>query len=179
MASSVLRPSVDGIRKLGNFTQIFRWNVSFEKIPNGISISSEDINFRAESSTVPTLTGTSTEIVIRGNKVRQPGIHGYNSPITLTLMETVDNKIANFIKEWREKCWKISEGSAGVSENKDELEAVIVLTRLNNKDEAIWRYKLIGCYLEGAERGDLDAQTADPMKPALAIAYDRFEEEAV
>ena len=176
---AVLRPSVDNIRGLGNFTQAYRWNVVFEKLPKGITLAPDAINFRAESSTIPTRTGTSTEIVIRGNKVRQPGIYDYNSPITLTVMETVDNTVSNFVTSWFDLCSSSKDGSSGVAVTKADLEAVLVLTRLDNNDKPIWKYKLIGCFLETCEEGDLDASTADPLKPALGIAYDRFEEAAV
>lgn len=175
---ATLRPSVENIRSRGNFTQIFRWSVSFEKLPQGVSVNQDAINFQAESHTVPTKTITSTEIQIRGNKVRQPGIAEYNSPITLTLMETVDNVIANFVKAWHNLCWQATNGSTGIQEDKSNLEATILLVRLNNKDVPIWTYKLVGCILEGVEWGDLDAATSDPMKPALSIAYDYFEDNA-
>jgi len=175
-----LRPNLETLRNLGNFTQAFRWYVEFESFPVLVSgYSSDDINFRAESTGLPKLTGTSTEIMIRGHKLRQSGIHDYAGPITLTCIETVDNMIAQFNHDWREVCWQTEEGSTGKINAQADIEAVMRITRLDNMDNPIWWYKLIGAYLENTEYGDLDGTSADPFKPAFSIQYSYFNEGAV
>jgi len=177
---STVRPNLESIRNLGNFTQMFRWIVEFESFPKLVTgYSSDDINFRAESSGLPKLGGTSAEIQIRGHKVKQPGIADYANTIVLTCVETVDNKISQFVHDWREICWQTEEGSTGKTHPKSDIEAVIRITRLNNMDEPIWWYKLIGCYLESTEIPDVDAATADPLKPALTISFDYFNDGAI
>lgn len=174
----VIRPSLENIRKLGNMTQLFRWGVQFSKFPALLQgYTSDDINFRAESTTIPKTTGTSVEVLIRGHKVKQPGIHDYGNQITLTCVETVDSMMASFIRDWRELCWQTTEGSAGTTELKEQLEAELLITRLDGKNNPIWWYKLVGCYLEDVEwGGDLDGQTGDPLKPAMTISFDYYNE---
>jgi len=174
-----VRPSLENIRSLGNFTQLFRWYVEFETTPSGLSISSDDINFRAESVALPKLGGASSEIQIRGHKVKQFGIADYGNTITLTCIETIDNVVSQFLHDWRELCWQTEEGSSGRTQFKENTEATIRITRLNNMDEPIWWYKLIGCYLESYDLTDLDGATADPLKPALTISFDYFNDGAV
>jgi len=170
------RPSIEQIRNVGNFTQMFRWNVEFEKFPNLVSgPGSEAINFRAESVTIPKLDPNAVEINLRGHKVKQPGIATYGNQITLTCVETVDNIIAQFIHDWREKCWESDNGGTGKTHYKSELEATILITRLDNMDQPIWIYKLFGCFLETNEAGgDLGGDSADPLKPQLVLSFDYF-----
>lgn len=173
---AVIRPSIENVRSLGNFVQSFRWGIQFEKFPAMLlGYTSDDINFRAESTTIPKLTGTSVEYMIRGQKVKQPGIHDYGNQITLTCIETVDSKIANFVRSWREICWQTTQGGTGITQYKSNVEATIIIIRLDNLNNPIWYYKLFGCFLEDVEWGnDLDGQTADPLKPAMQISFDYF-----
>jgi hypothetical protein len=171
-----MRPDLETLRQLGNFTQLFRWFVEFEKFPNLVpGPGSDAINWRAESISIPKLNPMSTEYIIRGQKIKQPGIGDYENTITLTCMETVDNIISQYIHDWREVCWETNNGSTGKTHYKSEIEAIMRITRLDNMDAPIWAYKLIGCYLETSEPGgDLDGSTSDPLKPNLVISFDYF-----
>jgi len=172
---STIRPNMESLRGLGNFTQLFRWYVEFESLPSALGgFNSDDINFRAESTGLPKMGGASTEIQIRGHKIKQFGIADYGNVITLTCIETVDNIISQFIHDWRELCWQTEEGSTGKTHNKEDMEAIMRITRLDNMDNPIWWYKLFGCYQESYELSDLDGATADPLKPAPVISFDYF-----
>jgi hypothetical protein len=173
------RPTIDQVRGIGNVTQLFRWNLILAQFPAGLAAppQSEQLNLRCESSTIPKMTGTDTEVNIRGHKVRQPGLYQYNGNIQLTFVETVDNTIHNFLKAWREICWQTR---TGVQLPKNQVEAVILLQRLNQQDQAIWEYKLIGAFLQDYEPGGtLDSQGQDPLKPSLTLSYDLFEDSAL
>lgn len=176
---AILRPSLDDIRGLGNFTQMYRWGLMISEFPSALSgtraYTSDDINFRAESADVPTLSGTSTETLIRGHKVKQPGLYDYGGQWNLTCIETIDKKIASFLRDWRELCWQTTNGSTGITHYMDELTGTIILAQLDGKNNAIWWYKLIGVFLETVDwGGQFDAQTAEPMKPAITFAFQRF-----
>jgi hypothetical protein len=178
---ATIRPNLEHLRALGQMTQMFRWTVEFEKLPSALNPWLGDaINFRAESVGIPKLNPNSTEVVIRGHKAKYPGIADYENTITLTCFETIDNNISNFLRTWREMCWQSENGSTGITQNKEDLEATMLIMRLNNKDAPIWMYKLFGCYLETADSGgDLDASTADPMKPALTLSFDYFNDKSL
>lgn len=176
-----LRPSIENLRSLGNWSQSFRWNVSFINFPNYLSYipTNDDINFRAESISIPELQVETTEIQIRGNKVRQSGLGTYNSPITLTLIETINPVCLKFLSAWQEICWHTKDGSIGTTEYKKDLQCDMQLLLLDNLDNPYYRYELIGCFLEGATKGDVDASNGDPLKPQLSIAYDYFKSSAI
>lgn len=180
-----LRPSVNQLRRLGNWTQMFRWGIKIEKCPTllqgkwgGIS---QSFNIRAMSASVPQKTGETTEITIRGNTVRQPGKHSYQSPWNCNLKETNDTLIQQFIRDWKNLCWdtdlRVSSGnSSGLTAFHADLEAVIGLYQLNNLDNPIYKYTLIGVYPEDDSRGDFDAESSEPMEPNVSFAFDFFTE---
>ena len=173
------RPTIDQIRGIGNVTQLFRWNLIFAQFPQGLAAppASDALNLRCESATLPKLTGTNTEVKIRGHKVNQPGIHNYSGTIQLTFVETVDNTIHNFLKAWREICWQTR---TGIQLPKNQVEAVVLLQRLNQQDVAIWEYKLIGAFLSDYEPGGtLNNDGSDPLKPALTLSYDLIDDQAL
>lgn len=192
---SGLRPSVNQIRKLGNFTQMFRWAIELERVPDKLSSliptnygngrdASSAFNIRAMSATVPEKTGTSTEIQIRGNKVRQPGLVEYTSPFTCTLYETNDVWVQQLLWAWHNLYWdtnlRNTQGdSSGLTEFKADLEGIIKLTQLNNLDQPIYEYRLIGAYIESYSRGDFSESAADPMQPNISFAFDYFTENIV
>jgi hypothetical protein len=166
------RPTIDQIRGLGDFATNYQWNVIISGVPNAVSFpDSQDINLRCQSSTIPKATGGKLTTELRGHKVHQSSAPEYNGPITLTMTETVDNVITQWIMDWREAC---AEVKTGVHQMKSEVEAVIILERLNRQDEKIWQYELVGCFLEDYEPGGDLAATADTLKPTLSISYDYF-----
>ena len=182
-----LRPSVNQVRKLGNFTQMFRWGIKVTQWPAKMSQwanSSQDFNIRALSASVPEKTGSSAEIQIRGSKVRQAGLAEYTSPWSCTLMETNDTFVQQMLHDWHNLYWDtnrtVSTGnSSGLTEFKADLEGIIELYQLNNLDQPIYKYTLIGVYVEGYQRGDFDGSTSDPMQPAISFALDYFTEERI
>lgn len=181
MAFSVgnIRPSVNQLRRLGNWSQMFRWGIVIDTFPKLLTgYNSQDINIRALSATVPEKSGETTEIAIRGSKVRQPGIYSYTSPWSCTLMETNDVLVQRFLTEWKNLCWQSANGSTGITQNHADLEALVSLYQLNNKDEAIYRYQLVGCFPETDSRGDFDGSNGEAMQPNLSLAFDYFKEEA-
>lgn len=178
---AIMRPSVENTRSLGNFTQMFRWSIMFLSFPSAIAFTPtvDDINFRAQSAGIPELAGETTTIAIRGNEVRQPGIHKWNSPWAVTLVETT-NPVANqFIWEWSNLCWQSRNGSTGVTQNQADLECDVLVYQLNNLDQPIFAHKLYGCFLENATLGQLDSQTSDPQAIECSIAFQRCEREKV
>jgi hypothetical protein len=118
------------------------------------------------------LTGQSIEVNIRGHKVKVPGVYNYAGTIPMVFTETADNKISQFLHDWREACWQ---AKTGIQREKKDVEAIIRIIRLDRQDKPIWVYKLTGCYLEDATTGTLDS-TSEVFKPNFTISYDYFED---
>jgi hypothetical protein len=173
------RPQIEQIRGLGDFASLFRWNLTFAQFPTGVTglPSIDEVNLRCESTDIPKSTNQKFEVGIRGHKIRRNGIQEYSPTLTFTFVETVDNKIHNFIRNWREAIWATKTGvQSGPSST---LQAIILIQRLDNLDNPIWEYKLNGSWLEDYEFGQLDGQTSDAMKPQMIISYDYFDDKSL
>lgn len=168
-----MRPDINNIRTIGDATTLFRWNVIFAKFPSvGTWPSSDALNFRCESAELPKGTLEKAEVNIRGHKVLQPGKMAYENTLPLTFIETVDNVVAKVIRQWREICWQ---SRTGTSYSKAQVEAVILLQRLDNQDNAIYEYKLVGAFMEDHDfGGTLDGITPDSLKPVITLSYDYY-----
>lgn len=170
------RPSIEDIRNLGDFATVFHWNFKLIQPPSGVAAvpSSEELNWRCTTVALPKRTSTSTEVQIRGHKVKQPGVFAYDNAITITFVETVDTKITKFLYAWSEASWK---AKTGVQKLKTEVEGIVELELLNRQDEFRQKYTLTGCFLESFDPGgDLaDGSSSDAIKPTLTISYDFFE----
>lgn len=167
-----MRPTIDQVRALGQFASTYRWNMFFASYPQiGAYPPSEALNLRCISAKVPVLSGSATDVTIRGHKVKQPGIFTYDGSIDLTFVETIDNLVSTFLREWREACWQTGTGIQG---SKAEVEAQVILHRLNNLDQAIWEYRLIGCFLEGYSPGGDLGEGDKILEPSIKLSYDYF-----
>jgi hypothetical protein len=170
------RPTIENVRAVGDWATTVNWNLTFVNFPKAIAgaPTKEDLNIRCESTDIPKSTGTSTEIMIRGHKVKQPGLYMPAGTLVLTFNESVDNKISTFIRRWREACY---ETRTGFQNLKSQVECNIKLTRLNRQDVGIFEYELIGAFLEDYDPGgQLQGQSADLLKPTITVSYDYFKD---
>ena len=168
------RPSINNVRSSSDHAVLFRWNLVIAQFPSALSgpPTTEDLNIRAESTEQPSRIGQTIVTGIRGHQVKQGGIWTYN-PVTITFVETTDNIINEFIHEWIELSWATK---TGVSVTKQELQADIIMQRLNNADEPIVEFKLVGAIPEAEDKGGaLDGATSDTIKPTITLNYDYFE----
>lgn len=167
---------IDNVRSLPDFQAVYKWDLQFLQLPAvgpfGFPLA-EGLNLRCESSSLPSTSNQKIEIYQKGHKVFQPGINEYNGTIELTFTETVDNYISKFILAWREMIWATRSGS---SFDKNDVEAVVQIVRLNQQDEAIWQYNLKGVFLEAYELGTLESATSDIMRPSVTLSFDYFTE---
>lgn len=177
---AIVRPTVENMRALGDFTQVFRWHVNFSQIPSGVGgMNAEDINFRAESMAKPQKTSNAVEIQMRGNKIVRPGIGVYTHEFALTAISTIDAKVEQFMHDWQALCWESENGSTGIIRNYEELEGACTLTLLDNLDQGYWAYDLTGVWLKDGGGGDVDNANEEPHKPAMTFAYDYYTDGAL
>ena len=172
------RPSIEQIRASSDHATLFRWNLIFAAFPAALAgaPATEDLNIRCESTEQPSRTGQTIINNIRGHQTKQTGIWTYN-PITLTFVETVDNLVNQFIHDWCDLTWVTK---FGTSATKADSQAVVILQRLDNEDNPIVEFKLVGCLPEAEDKGgSLDGATSDFIKPTLTLNFDYFERVAV
>ena len=167
------RPSVAEVMSLGNATQGFRWRIALSKVPNALSISDagEILNMRAFSTSIPQRTGQSSEIMIRGSRVRQFGIADWESPWELTITAFNDMKEFDLLWEWDNICWETRNGSTGLTQNFEDVITDIDLYQLDNMDYDIAHHKLVGAYIESSTLGELSSEDSNPLQPSISFAY--------
>lgn len=169
-----MRPTLEQIRTTVIPTQPFRWNLYFIQFPvvgDFGGITKEDLNLRCETTEQPKMTGEKITMAIRGQKIFVPGIYNYSGTLTVTFIETINNKIANVIRKWNEVCWSFNEGKA---ENVNDVKAIIQLVRLDHNDNDIYKFDIFGVFLDDFDDGALDGATSDVRKPSLTFSYDNY-----
>lgn len=174
------RPSMANVRSLPDFATVYNWNISMPRPPMApIMITTMDVesefNLRCFSTDVPKKDPVGNiDIWIRGHHTKQPGIYDATHTLNLAMLETVDNKISTFLRAWREACY---ESNTGSQSTKDNVSAIVRLSRLNRQDEEIWEYIITGCFLESYEPTGgtpLDGSTSDIIRPTMILSYDDF-----
>jgi len=167
------RPTKSQLRALGEYASVYRWDVSFpDGGPSAVEVP-DNFNLLCVSTALPKKEANQLiEIKIRGHTIRRPGISDDSHQIQLMFVETVDNAISNFLSSWRDSLWH---PDTGVQQPLESVTSTLLINRLDNQDNPIWKYELKGCFLEdyeavGAELGaDVEA-----VRPTLTLYYDSF-----
>ena len=166
--------TIDQLRALPDYAQVTKWDINFVTLPGvgafGFPVSDE-LNFRCESVELPKATNQKYEVQTRGHKTFHSGILDYGNSFTITFTETVDSAIFNFVKAWRELIWSSRQGQAF---SKSDIEATILITMLDNQDNARAKYTVFGCFLEDYDFGTVDGATSDAIKPTMTLSFDFF-----
>jgi hypothetical protein len=173
-----VRPTIDQVRSVADYATVYNWYVMFTTPPPAMANPPEigEPNLRCESIDLPNMTDQKVTVQIRGHQVFQSGIHTYNNQLVLNFVETVDNAVKTWIKNWREICWATQTGK---HVTKADAEGIIQLHLLDREDNPIWEYTLIGCFLEDYTMGTIDGSTSDAMKPSMTLSYDYFKDNAL
>ena len=167
------RPDLSQLRAVGDYATLFRWNLSFLQFPAAIAFNSDvDLNLRCSSVELPSRDNQTIITNVRGHQRRDSGIVNFSDSITLEFTETVDNTIHDFLNQWNEATWSTR---TGITASKADLEARIRIERLNNQDEPIWEYILVGCFIQAFELGTLDGESSEKILPNITLSYDFFE----
>lgn len=174
-----MRPTLNQIRSAGDFATTVHWNFQFIQFPRVLTpgLTSEEFNFRCESTEMPKKTSQSNEVMIRGHRVKQPGIAIPDGLFTASMIDHVDGKISRFIRRWREICY---ETNTGRQERKADVEAIVRLARLDRQDNEIFEYVLKGVFLENYDTGgQLQGASAEFIRPVLMLSYDDFDDKSL
>ena len=127
----------DQVRNMGDVQLSYKFNMKFTKIPSNVTGNAEDLNVRCQSSTLPTKSITDIPIEVHGHKTHQNGKGTYSDSIELVFFETVDNKVKEFMRTWRELSSTVN---TGATKTKKESEATVYLELLGTDDKVIWTF---------------------------------------
>lgn len=158
------RPDIATIRTLGDFQKTYMWEMSITKSPNGVNISTDEMNYRMISTDVPKRTGQTSTLMMRGFQIFDPGIYAVGGQLNLTFLETVDATIQTWIQEWEEALYKKAVSFS-------QLYADFSLMLLDNQGKQSYKYDLLYCFLEDSTINTLDGGTSDPMQPSITLRY--------
>jgi hypothetical protein len=169
--------TLDTIRNLGDFQQTFRFRLTFLTSPTGVAVDVEGMDARCETAELPKTTNEKIEIALKGLKMFQHGRADYGNSITMTFIETVDSSIKRMLAEWRKAQFDIKTGAmAAPSAN---LKCDVGITLLNNQNQDVYTFKLIGCLLEDYDLGQMEGATADVQRPSMTLGFDYYDEAAI
>lgn len=169
------KPTIENLRNIGDFLQSIRWDLEFPTGIPGNGTSSENLNIRCSSSTIPHANNEKLSVNIRGHQVHTPGTTTYDGSITITTSETTDMAIHKAILEWKKLVW---ESKTGKTKNKVDLSCQVNLYRLDHQDNRVWKYSLYGCFIVEDDKGELSSDNA-VVSPTITLSYDYYEETAL
>ena len=168
--------SQEVLRELGEVAQLHRWHLRFDGGPSAATPPpADEVNLLCQSAEVPRMeSGEQTTINIRQHQIMRPGIRKFSHTINLTFIEVEDNTISTWLRDWR---LAVFDPITGNQMPLEEIQADVVLTRLDKQDNGIWEYKMYGCYHNGGEPtgGELGSDE-EILRPTLELYYDSFEE---
>lgn len=155
-----LRPDIHTLRDLGHHQTLYDWGIQFYNIPAALQtgFTSADLNSRCTSANIPARSVNPIEINLRGHKVFQHGTVEYGNTLNLTLYETVDSKVQDFLNAYMNMQWVPGTG-AQIAKTLNQ--CCFVLTLLDSENEPTYSYNIIGAWLkEFRPSGDLGSDNA-------------------
>jgi hypothetical protein len=144
-----LRPEISTVRELGHHQALYDWGIQFFNLPSLLTgFTSADLNTRCQSANIPVMSIEEIPINLRGHKVFQHGIVNYGNTLDLTLYETQDSKVQDFLKAYMNMQWTPITGS---QVPKSLNQCCFLLSLLNSENEQTYQYTIIGAWLKGYE----------------------------
>lgn len=168
-----MRPKIEQFKAVGDFMVSNIWDITVTTNFNaGWAQTPENLNLMAVSSDLPKRTNNAIEVNIRGHKVRQPGDWDYTGTITLTLVETDDAIVHDWITNWREA---IIETNTNRQLKKSDITVEVIMHKMNRQNEPTWTINLFEVFLEDYDFGSLN-ETGEAIQPTITLSYDYFVE---
>lgn len=141
-----LKPTIENVRDLGHHQTLYDWGIQFFRLPSGLNnFSTADLNTRCTSATLPSRSMQEMEINLRGHKVYQHGIVSYKNTLELTLYETVDSKVQDFLAAYMNMQWT---PITGTQVPKSLNQCNFLLTLLDSQHNPTYNYTIIGAWLK-------------------------------
>ena len=149
-----------------------KWNIRFSKMPAVSGFSPSDIDLRAVTMDVPKATTGILDVTIRENTIRVPSRKTYTQTLTLNLLETIDARTMQFLKDWRELC---SEYNTNKIARREDREATILVFHCDDQWQDVWKYQIERAWLSDFTPPNLqDGSSPNVVKIPLVLAYTSF-----
>lgn len=145
-----LKPTIENLRDLGHHQSLYDWGIQFFNIPSALKsdFTTAELNTRCTSSTIPTRSIEEMTINVRGHKVFQHGIVNYGNTLDLTLYETIDSKVQDFLVACMNMQWT---PITGTQVPKSLNQCNFLLTLLDSQHNPTFNYTIVGAWLKGYE----------------------------
>jgi len=174
-----MKPTIQDLQEL-NPIRMNDWNIIFTKFPDGVDagpLAPADFNLRARSTGLPETTISPMEVNIRGLRVRIPGDGTPNGEFNVTLVESVDQKVIDFLRNWRVAAFNPETGERKAPK---ELRGEMLITLLAPDLKPIRRFRLFSVWPSNVTLGELQGDPdAGPMEVTITFSFDWYKEEPV
>lgn len=166
-----LKPSIENLRSLGHHQTTYDWGIQFISLPQALTdFTTADLNTRCTTLSLPSRSIEPIPINLRGHKVFQHGIVDYKNTLTMTLFETVDSKVQDFLKAYMNIGWT---PITGTQIPKSLNQCSFLLTLLDSQHNPTYNYTIVGAWLQGyTPSGDLQSSASDVLSFSLTWQFD-------
>lgn len=165
-----LRPDIITVKNY-QYASNIRWGISVINMPSGLGISSDELNTRCFSTSIPNYNTEESMIENRGIIVYQPGITKYAGQHTFMFYETEDSAIAKYLNNYKQKSWKDLTGAQEPTKNLKSDFKFSLLTSMDAEREA---YNMYGAWVKSWEATELGSSTSEIIKYTVTYQYDYF-----
>ena len=168
-----LKPTIEQLRGLGHHQTTYDWGIQFISLPSLISgFTSSDLNTRCTTANVPEMSIEEMPLTLRGHKAFQHGIPNYGNKLTLTLYETADSKVQDFLNAYMNMQWM---PVTGVQVPKSLNQCAFLLTLLDSQHKATRYYTIIGAWLQSYQPGgNLQSSASEVLSYNCNFTFDYF-----
>lgn len=189
-------PTLASQQGLGEFKQVFRWDLTFgpefqskivAKADASFKIDVERLMLSCQSAEEPLKDLELAVAELRGVRSHQAGIANLNGEITFTFLDTMDNNIMNTVETWSNLEYMSSEASYAVANTVDDgtswgsakapneykLLRGCKIFRLDGQKKRKYGIELLGVmYKSHNKGGSLESGSSEISKPQITLAYD-------
>lgn len=168
-----LKPSIEELRGLNHHATTYDWGIQFFNMPQALNgFTSADLNTRCQTASIPSRSIEEIPINLRGHKVFQHGIVNYGNKLNLTLYETTDSKVQDFLKAYMNIQWT---PITGTQVPKSLNQCCFLLTLLDSEHNPTFYYTIMGAWLQSYEAGSgLQSSSSDILTWNTTWTFDYF-----
>lgn len=163
------------IRSIGEIQRTYLYNFKILKFPKvgKFKMNANDLNKRCKSSDYPKSRIENLTADISGFQTTQSGRIVFDNTMNVEFIDTEDNKVKDFIKEWRSIC---SDFLTGKSYDKKDVEILLNLELLTHNLIVNRVFTFTGCIYSTSTNSKIDGESNSFMDSTIEFNYDYFDE---